>query len=128
MYRPKYPLSLIYLGRAAAAAAIVTVPVTEMVLYGFSIVMGLLWLSTVPLTSGVVGQIFGPKYVGMRFGIVFFSHQVGSFVGAWLAGWVFDLTGAYDLIWWLSAALGLAAALIHLPIDDRRIEYGPARA
>ncbi len=121
-YRPKFPLAMIYFGRAIACTAMVLVPVTAPVLYGFSVVMGLLWLSTVPLTSGVVSQIFGPKYLGTLFGIVFFSHQVGSFVGVWLGGYVFETTGSYTLIWWLSAALAVAAGLIHLPIDDRRID------
>jgi MFS family permease len=129
LYRAKFPLSLIYLGRAVACLAMVTLPVTEPLLYGFAIAMGLLWLSTVPLTSGLVGQIFGPRHVGALFGIVFFSHQVGSFLGVWLAGRLFDATGSYDIVWWLSAALGLMAALVHLPIDDRRVETAaPAAA
>ncbi len=128
IYRPKFPLSLIYFGRSLGAVAMVTIPVTEAVLYGFSIVMGLLWLSTVPLTSSVVSQIFGPKHVGMLFGIVFLSHQLGSFAGVWLAGYLFDVFGSYDLVWWLSAALGLFAALVHLPIDDRRIALRVASA
>jgi MFS family permease len=128
MMRPKFPLSAIYAGRGLASLAMVTFTVTEPLLYGFSIVMGFLWLSTVPLTSGVVGRIFGPKYVGVLFGVVFFSHQVGSFLGVWMAGYLYDTYGSYDAIWWLSAALGLFAAVVNLPIDDRRIVIEPAAA
>ena len=87
----------------------------------FSAIMGLLWLSTVPLTSGLVAQIFGPRYMATLFGFVFFSHQVGSFLGVWLGGYLYDAYGSYDLIWWLSIALGLIAALLHWPIDERAV-------
>jgi predicted MFS family arabinose efflux permease len=87
----------------------------------FSAAIGLLWLSTVPLTSGLVAQIFGPRYMGTLFGIVFFSHQIGSFLGVWLGGYLYDAYGSYDLIWWLSIALGLIAALLHWPIDERAV-------
>ena len=128
VFRPKFPLAAIYAGRALAAVAMVSVPVTEGVLYAFGVAMGLLWLSTVPLTSAVVAQIFGPRHVGMLFCVVFFSHQVGSFLGVWLAGALYDLTGSYDAIWWLSAALGVMAALVNLPIDDRRAVPAAAAA
>ncbi len=83
--------------------------------------MGVLWLSTVPLTSGLVAQIFGVRYMATLFGIVFFSHQVGSFLGVWLGGRVYDATGSYALVWWLAVALGVAAALLHSPINDRPV-------
>ena len=82
--------------------------------------MGLLWLSTVPPTSGLVAVMFGTRHVGMLFGFVFLSHQVGAFIGVWLGGVVYEATGAYDLMWWLSIALALAAAMVHLPILERR--------
>lgn len=119
-YRPKYPLSLIYALRGVSALALLFVPITEPVLLVFSAVMGLLWLSTVPLTSLTVAKLHGPANVGMLFGIVFFSHQVGSFVGLIVAGELFDLFGNYDAMWVLSAILGFAAAAVHLPIEDNR--------
>ena len=85
----------------------------------FGAAMGLLWLGTVPLTSGLVAQIFGPTYLSMLYGIVFMSHQLGSFFGAWLGGLAYDLLGSYDAMWWICVALGIAAALLHWPIRDR---------
>ena len=96
-------------------------PLTAASALVFSAIMGLLWLSTVPLTSGLVAQIFGPRYMATLFGIVFFGHQVGSFLGVWLGGWLYDAYGSYDLVWWLSIALGLIAALLHWPIDERAV-------
>src|SRR3546814_13225460 len=96
----------------------------------FAAAMGLLWLSTVPLTSGLVGQIFGLRYFATLFGVVFFGHQVGAFLGAWLGGYLFDLTGSYDGVWMIAIALGLFAALVHWPIADRpivRAARAPAR-
>ena len=83
--------------------------------------MGLLWLSTVPLTSSIVVHVFGRRYVGTLFGIVFFSHQIGAFIGVWLGGRVFDATGSYLPVWWAAVALGAFAALVNLPIDDRKL-------
>ena len=80
--------------------------------------MGLLWLSTVPPTSGLVAIMFGPKYMGMLMGIVFFSHQVGAFLGVWLGGRLYDQTGSYDVVWWLGVALGIFAAIVHWPIKE----------
>ena len=112
-------LATIYFLRAIAIAAFLVLPVSELTAYAFAAAMGLLWLSTVPLTAGLVTLFFGPRYMGMLYGIAFFSHQVGSFVGVWLGGYVYDLTGAYDLVWYLGIILGLASAAIHIPINER---------
>ncbi len=96
-------------------------PVSDVSIIVFSAAMGVLWLSTVPLTSGLVAQMFGVRYMAMLFGFVFFSHQVGGFLGVWLGGVVFDATGSYDAIWWVSVALGVAAALLHWPINERPV-------
>jgi MFS family permease len=119
-FRPKYPLSIIYALRGLAAVSLLLVPVTETVLLVFSAVIGLLWLSTVPLTSMTVAKLHGPNNVGMLFGIVFFSHQVGSFTGLVMAGEFYEMFGNYDAMWIASAILGFAAAIVHLPIEDNR--------
>ena len=80
--------------------------------------MGFIWLGTIPLTSGLVGQMFGMRYLGALYGIVFLGHQLGSFLGVWLGGFVFDITGSYDIIWWAAIGLGIASSLIHLPINE----------
>ena len=85
----------------------------------FGVLMGFLWLGTVPLTNGVIAQIFGVRHLAMLSGFVFFSHQFGSFLGAWLGGWLFDRTGSYDIAWVVAIALGVIAGLVHLPIDER---------
>jgi MFS family permease len=120
-YPKKSVLSLLYLLRALVFLAFLVVPVSQASVLVFGAAMGFLWLGTVPLTSGLVAQIFGPAYMSTLFGMVFLSHQVGGFGGAWLAGYVYDLTGSYDLMWWLSVALGLASAALHWPIDDRPV-------
>jgi len=120
--RRKYLLSGLYFVRAAAMAVFVVMPLSPISVYLFSFVMGFLWLGTVPLTNGLVSQIFGVRYITTLFGIVFFGHQLGSFFGVWLGGAVFDATGSYDLVWFGAVALGLIAAVVHLPIDDARIE------
>ncbi len=112
-------LSAIYFARTIAITALLLAPKTEATIYLFSAVMGLLWLSTVPLTTGIVAQVFGVRYMATLFGIVFFSHQLGSFLGVWLGGYLYDRNGSYDPVWWAGVALGLAAALIHLPINER---------
>jgi len=119
-FRPKFPLAIIYALRGVAALALLIIPVTEPVLIGFSVVIGLLWLSTVPLTSLTVAKLHGPANVGMLFGIVFFSHQVGSFVGLVMAGEFYEMFGNYDAMWIASAFLGFFAAAVHLPIEDNR--------
>ena len=133
----KCGLSTIYGLRAVAITALMLLPKTALVVYLFAAAMGVLWLSTVPLTTGIVGQIFGVRYLATLFGVVFLGHQLGSFLGVWLGGWLHDATGSYDGVWWTGVALGLAAALIHLPIDERPIVrlappapagYGPAAA
>jgi len=116
----KYLLSGIYFTRALAFALFLVVPTTPAVVVVFAIMIGLLWLSTVPLTSGLVALMFGTRNVGMLFGFVFLSHQIGAFIGVWLGGAVYDATGGYELMWWLCVALGLFAALVHLPIAERR--------
>lgn len=120
-YSKKYLLSLLYFARALAILGFITLPITSLTIVVFASVMGLLWLGTVPLTSGIVAEIFGMRYLGTLFGIVFLSHQVGGFLGVWLGGLLFDRTGDYTIIWWVAVALGLVAALIHWPIDERAI-------
>ncbi len=112
-------LAAIYFVRSAVVAGLMLAPKTELAIYLFSACMGFLWLATVPLTTGLVAQIFGTRWMATLFGIVFVSHQLGSFVGVWLAGWLYDTTGSYDIVWWLSVVLGLAAGAVHLPIDER---------
>jgi predicted MFS family arabinose efflux permease len=118
----RYALSTIYLLRAAAILLFVVLPLTPWSVYAFASAMGLLWLSTVPLTTGLVAQIFGVRYLSMLGGCVFLSHQVGSFLGAWLGGRLYDMTGSYDLVWWISVALGVFAALVNLPVREAPIE------
>jgi MFS family permease len=112
-------LATIYFLRAVAIGLFLLFPVTELTAYTFAAAMGVLWLSTVPLTAGLVAMFFGARYLGMLYGIAFLSHQVGSFVGVWLGGYVFDLTGSYSLVWYLGIMLGLASAAMHLPINER---------
>ena len=120
-YSKKYCLSFLYLSRAVVFAIFLLTPVTATSILVFSAALGLLWLSTVPLTSGLVVQIFGPQYMVTLFGIVFFSHQIGSFLGAWLGGYLYDRTGSYDVVWWISVALGVASALVHWPINEQTL-------
>ncbi|MXN66056.1 MFS transporter [Stappia sp. GBMRC 2046] len=117
-----YLLSVIYLSRAFAIFIFLMVPPTPFTVMVFAGVMGLLWLSTVPPTSGLVAVMFGPRYMGTLFGFVFFSHQLGSFLGIWLGGKLYDETGSYDTIWWLGIALGLFAAVVHWPIREAPVE------
>ena len=119
-YPRRILLSGIYLGRAIAFALFLLVPASTLTVLLFAAVLGLLWLSTVPLTSGLVALMFGTRHVGMLFGIVFFSHQVGAFAGALLGGTVYETTGNYDLMWLLCIALSVGAAIVHLPIVEKR--------
>ncbi len=100
----------------------ISVPVTQASAYAFACAMGFLWLGTVPLTSGIVRQIFGTQYLSMLYGVVFLSHQVGGFLGSWMAGWIFDRTQSYAIMWGLAIALGIFAALIHQPINEDRLD------
>ena len=118
----KYLLAGLYTVRSLAMLVFIMMPFSEVGVIVFSAAMGLLWLATVPLTSGMVAQIFGTQYMAMLYGFVFLNHQMGSFLGIWLGGWLFDATGTYDMIWWIAIALGLAAAVLHFPIDDRPVE------
>jgi MFS family permease len=111
-------LSLIYFARALLIAAFVLLPATPITVLGFSAVLGLLWLSTVPPTSGLVAIMFGPKHLGMLMGIVFFSHQIGASLGVWLGGRLYDQTGSYDVVWWIGVALAIFAAIVHWPIKE----------
>jgi predicted MFS family arabinose efflux permease len=117
----KYILSGIYFSRSIVIALFVWLPISPLSVYAFAIALGLLWLSTVTPTNSLVAHIFGVRYLAMLAGFTFFSHQIGSFLGAWLGGLVFDRTGNYDLVWWLSIALGIVAGLVNLPIDEREI-------
>lgn len=121
-YSKKNTLALLYLARSAAIAFFVLMPVTNLSVIVFSSVVGFLWLGTVPLTSGLVGQVFGIKYLSTLFGFVFFGHQIGAFLGVWLGGLVYDVTGSYNPIWYGGIALGIFAALVHWPIDERALE------
>jgi MFS family permease len=118
-YSKKNLLALIYFGRTAAIVALLMLPLTPLTAAAFGVAMGFLWLGTVPLTNGIVAQIFGVRHLAMLSGFVFFSHQFGSFVGVWAGGWLFDRTGSYDIVWIIAAALGVIAGLVNLPIDER---------
>ena len=120
-------LSAIYFLRGVAIVAFITLPLSPWSVYLFAAVMGLLWLSTVPPTNAIVAQIFGPQYMSMLGGFVFLSHQVGSFLGVWLGGRLYDSTGSYDVVWWLAAALGLFAAVVNLPVRDAPVVRAPQR-
>lgn len=117
----KYALSLIYVSRALLMLPLILMPLTPTLILIFSAGMGLSWLSTVPLTSGLVAQFFGLRFMSMLFGIVFLSHQLGSFLGAWLGGKLYDMTGSYDAAWWVAIALGIFSALIHWPIREEPV-------
>ena len=117
----RYILSAIYALRAVAITVFLNVPLTPWSVYIFSAVMGTLWLSTVPPTNALVAQIFGVKYLSMLGGFVFLSHQCGSFLGAWLGGRLYNMTGSYDVVWWIAVALGVFAALINLPVKEQAI-------
>lgn len=120
-YTKKYLLSALYVARAIVIAIFIALPVTPLSAALFAAAMGLLWLSTVPLTNGIIAQVFGVQYLSMLSGFVFFSHQIGSFLGAWLGGYLFDATGSYHVVWILCIGLALVAALLNLPIDERPV-------
>lgn len=121
-------LAFIYLARSVAITLFLLVPLSPMSVYVFSAVMGLLWLSTVPPTNAVVAQIFGVAHLSMLGGFVFFSHQIGSFMGVWLGGYLYDKTGSYDIVWYIAIALGVAAALVNLPVREAAIRRHAPKA
>ncbi|MEM9426608.1 MAG: MFS transporter [Pseudomonadota bacterium] len=127
-YSKKYLLASIYTGRTVAAAVFISFPITPTTVLIFSAVMGALWLATVPLTSGLVAHLFGLRYMGTLYGFVFLSHQLGSFLGVWLGGTLYDATGDYFLVWWIGVAVGAFSALIHLPIREDRTPPAAAAA
>jgi MFS family permease len=118
-FSKKASLSAIYFARALTILGLLLLPKTPLVIYLFAGTMGILWLSTVPLTTGIVAQVFGVRYMATLFGIVFLSHQLGSFLGVWLGGRIYDQTGSYDGMWYAGIVLGIVAALVHLPIDEK---------
>lgn len=121
-YSKKNLLAGIYLGRTVIAAAFIMLPITPMSVVIFSVAMGSLWLATVPLTSGLVAHIYGLRYMGTLYGIVFFSHQLGSFLGVWLGGRMYDIYGSYTAVWWIGVAVGAFSAIVHLPIREKRLD------
>ena len=118
-YSKKYLLAGIYAGRTVIAAAFILTPITPATVLLFSAGMGALWLATVPLTSGLIAHIYGVRFMGTLYGIVFFSHQLGSFLGVWLGGRLYDLNGDYTLVWWIGVGIGAFSALVHLPVREK---------
>ncbi|WP_270726420.1 MFS transporter [Shimia sp. Alg240-R146] len=119
-YQKKYLLAGVYTGRTIAAAVFIMMPITPMSVVVFSLVMGSLWLATVPLTSGLVAHLYGLRFMATLYGIVFFSHQLGSFLGVWLGGRMYDAHGDYTMVWWIGVGVGAFSAIVHLPIRERR--------
>ncbi|HEY8358529.1 MAG TPA: MFS transporter, partial [Ramlibacter sp.] len=119
-------LAGIYFGRSVAIALFLLAPLSPLSVYIFSAVIGLLWLSTVPPTNATIAGIFGVAHLSMLGGFVFFSHQIGSFMGVWLGGLLYDRTGSYDIVWYISIALGIFAAIVNLPVREAPIARGPA--
>ncbi|MEL6678673.1 MAG: MFS transporter [Pseudomonadota bacterium] len=126
IYPRKYLLAGIYTGRTIIAALFILLPMTPLTVVVFSITMGSLWLATVPLTSGLIAHIYGLRYMGTLYGIVFFSHQLGSFVGVWLGGALYDIYGNYEAVWWVGVAIGAFSAIVHLPIREEPMAPQPA--
>ena len=118
-YTKKYLLAGIYAARTVAAAVFILLPITPVSVLIFSAVMGALWLATVPLTSGLVAHIYGLRYMGTLYGFVFLSHQIGGFLGVWLGGKMYDLTGDYTLVWWIGVGVGAFSAIVHLPVREK---------
>ena len=119
-------LATIYFSRAAVIAVFLAAPLSPMSVYVFSALMGLLWLSTIPPTNAVVAQIFGIQHLSMLSGFIFFSHQIGSFLGVWLGGYFYDRTGSYDIVWYVTIALGVFAGLVNLPVKESPIVRNPS--
>ncbi|MGB0900359.1 MFS transporter [Halocynthiibacter sp.] len=124
----KYLLAGIYTGRTIVAALFIMMPITPTSVILFSLAMGSLWLATVPLTSGLVAHIYGLRYMGTLYGIVFFSHQLGSFLGVWLGGRMYDAYGSYSQVWWLGVAIGAFSAIVHLPVREKPLERPAVKA
>ena len=124
----KYLLAAIYAGRTVAAAAFISLPITPVSVLIFSVVMGALWLATIPLTSGLIAHIYGLKYMGTLYGIIFFSHQLGGFLGVWLGGQLYDVYGNYNLVWWIGVGVGAFSAIVHLPVNERPLYTRVAEA
>ena len=124
----RYILSIIYFGRSLAVIAFILIPASPMTAMIFGLVMGLFWLSTVPPTSSLVAVMFGTRYLAMLYGFAFFSHQVGGFLGVWLGGILYESTGSYQIVWWLSVALGVASAVINLPIKETAVVRNAAQS
>jgi MFS family permease len=125
-YTKKYLLAAVYTGRTIAAAAFILLPITPASVLIFSAVMGALWLATVPLTSGLVAHIYGIRYMGTLYGFIFLSHQIGGFLGVWLGGKMFDITGNYTMVWWIGVGVGAFSAIVHLPIRERPLQVAAA--
>ena len=123
-YSKKYLLAGVYAGRTVIAAAFILFPITPTTVLIFSAAMGALWLATVPLTSGLIAHIYGLRYMGTLYGIVFFSHQLGSFLGVWLGGRMYDIYGDYNLVWWIGVGVGAFSAIVHLPVKERALPRG----
>lgn len=121
--RKKYLLSFLYMSRAIVITLFLLLPITNVSAIIFGCAIGFLWLATVPLTSGIVAQIFGARYLSTLYGIVFFSHQIGSFLGVWLGGRVYDMMNSYDMVWIIAILLGVTAAILHLPITDQPLKF-----
>ena len=125
-FSKKYLLAQIYVARTIVSAAFILAPMTPGSVLLFSLVMGALWLATVPLTSGLIAQIYGVRYMGTLYGIVFLSHQIGAFMGVWLGGALYDVTGSYEMVWWVGIGVGAFSAIIQLPIRERPLAALPA--
>lgn len=125
-YTKKYLLAGVYTGRTIAAAVFILMPITPASVLIFSAVMGALWLATVPLTSGLVAHIYGIRYMGTLYGFIFLSHQIGGFLGVWLGGKMFDITGDYTLVWWIGVGVGAFSAIVHLPVRERPLQAAAA--
>ena len=125
-YSKKYLLAGIYAGRTLIAAWFIMVPMTPATVLIFSALMGSLWLATVPLTSGLIAHLYGLRYMGTLYGIVFFSHQLGSFLGVWLGGRMYDAYGSYTAVWWVGVAVGAFSAVVHLPVREKLVGAQPA--
>ena len=117
-YSRKIVLTIIYTLRAIFTILFLLLPVTPFNIIWFSLVMGLLWLATVPLTSGLIAHIYGLRYMATLYGIIFFSHQLGGFIGVWLGGFLYDRTGNYDMVWWIGVGVAAFSAIVHVPINE----------